>query len=595
MIERLRRIADGLRLVFRIDRSRSTLVFLCLLLTSVAGGAMSLSLKWLVNAAVSHQLSSALWAGAIIAVSQGVIQILSNIQGNLENMLSQEVSAFVDRDVLRMISEVPTLEHLERPDYLDRVSLVLGKGDDIAAATWALTNVVGLILRLAVAMWLLATVQPILALLPLFAIPALLATRRSQHIEEQVEEEIAPAQRLSHHLHNLFLDASPAKEIRIFGADDELSRRSDALWRETTSARFRAGWKSALWSLAGWSVFAAAFAAALAYVGVRATQGHGSAGEVVLVVQLSNQIRGQVASASMTVQNVVKAFLMMDRLSWMADYASERTGRHQTPVATPSRLNDGIHIENVTFRYPGTESDVLRDLSLDIPAGTSLAIVGENGAGKTTLVKLLCGYYEPTVGSICIDGIDLQDLDITDWRQHLSGAFQDYARVESLLRESVGVGQLPAIEDREVIALALAKGAAAELERAWPGGLDAQVGKTYQPGVEPSGGQWQKIAVSRAMMRQPMLLILDEPTAALDAATEDELFRRYTQAAASGRTTGSVTILISHRFSTVRAAERIIVLGDGRVTEDGSHAELMALGGRYAAMFNMQIEAFHGK
>jgi len=157
------------------------------------------------------------------------------------------------------------------------------------------------------------------------------------------------------------------------------------------------------------------------------------------------------------------------------------------------------------------------------------------------------------------------------------------------------VGQLPAIEDREVIALALAKGAAAELERAWPGGLDAQVGKTYQPGVEPSGGQWQKIAVSRAMMRQPMLLILDEPTAALDAATEDELFRRYTQAAASGRTTGSVTILISHRFSTVRAAERIIVLGDGRVTEDGSHAELMALGGRYAAMFNMQIEAFHGK
>jgi ATP-binding cassette, subfamily B, bacterial len=591
-VSRLRRLGSTLALVFRVDRRRATFVLVCLVVNSIVGGVLSIALKWVVDAAVTRRFGLALAAAILIGISQGIYHAAWRVQRKYQELLTQEVSAVIDRDVLRMTAGVTGIEHFERPDYLDQLSLIVGRGGDIADATWAITNAVGVVLRLVVAVWLLVLVDARLAVLPIFALPSLWITTRGQRRLERVEESIAADQRLVQHMHTLFLEPGSAKEVRLFTADEELSRRADDLYRGAVWRRMKANLINSLWDMAGWAMFSLAFGGALAIVAYRALHGHGTPGEVVLVMQLATQVRFQIAGAADTLQNVVKAFLMMDRLSWLSGFVK---AAELPPAAAdvPDTLSNGIRIDDVWFRYPGTDRDVLRGISLDLPAGSTVALVGDNGAGKTTLVKLLARYYEQTAGTITVDGVPLNALDAAAWRKRLSGAFQDYAKIETLLKESVGVGDLPAVDDDEHVRAALTRGAATDLLEQWSHGLATRVGRSYYQGVEPSGGQWQKIAVARGMMRPPLVLILDEPTAALDVATEDELYRRYSQAAADGRARGAVTVLVSHRFATVRAADRIFVISDGVVAEEGTHDELMARRGRYAEMFEFQASAYH--
>jgi ATP-binding cassette subfamily B protein len=281
------------------------------------------------------------------------------------------------------------------------------------------------------------------------------------------------------------------------------------------------------------------------------------------------------------------------RLAWLEDYAAAADARADFPV--PERLTTGIHFDHVSFRYPGTERLVLDDVTLDLPAGAVVAIVGENGAGKTTLVKLVCRMYAPTSGHIDIDGLDLAGFAAEEWRARLAGAFQDFFRFELRAHDTVGLGDVDRLEERAVVETAVGRAGAGDVIDRLALGLDTQLGPTWEEGVEVSFGQWQKLALARGFMRDdPLVLVLDEPTAALDAETEHALFERYASASRGATEKGRVTLLVSHRFSTVRMADLIVVMDGARVVEVGSHAQLMARGGTYSELYRIQAAAFAG-
>jgi ATP-binding cassette subfamily B protein len=279
------------------------------------------------------------------------------------------------------------------------------------------------------------------------------------------------------------------------------------------------------------------------------------------------------------------------RLAWLEDYAASLTAHADMPA--PTRLTGGIRLDHVCFAYPGTDRVVLNDISLDLPAGKVVAIVGENGAGKTTLVKLLGKFYEPTSGRILIDDQPLARIRTDDWRARLAGAFQDFFKFEFRAKHSVGLGDVPRFDDEPAVRVAVGRAGADDVVDRLEAGLDTQLGRAWPEGVDVSFGQWQKLALARGFMRdRPLLLVLDEPTAALDAETEHALFERYAAAAQTDNPEGRITILVSHRFSTVRMADLIVVLDGARVAEVGSHDELLARRGQYAELYGIQAAAY---
>jgi len=253
----------------------------------------------------------------------------------------------------------------------------------------------------------------------------------------------------------------------------------------------------------------------------------------------------------------------------------------------------------VSFIYPGTERRVLENVNLELPAGAVVALVGENGAGKTTLVKLLAKMYEPTAGRICIDDVPLASIAADAWRERVAGAFQDFFRFELRARQTVGVGDVAHLEDEPAVSAAVTRAGAEDVVTRLKAGLETQLGPTWPEGVEVSFGQWQKLALARGFMRaRPLVLVLDEPTAALDAETEHALFERYAAAARRDPRLerragdGGITLLVSHRFSTVRMADLIVVLDGSRVAEVGTHEELLARGAQYAQLYGIQAAAY---
>ena len=271
--------------------------------------------------------------------------------------------------------------------------------------------------------------------------------------------------------------------------------------------------------------------------------------------------------------------------------------------AAPSRSEPGnmplLRMTGISKAFPGVKA--LDDVHIAVDRGECLALLGENGAGKSTLVKLLCKLYEPTSGRILVDGQDLGRIKVVAWRERLAGAFQDFFRFEFRARQSVGVGDVPRVDDEPAVVTAVGRAGAEEVVSRLPAALETQLGPTWPGGVDVSFGQWQKFALARGFMRDhPLLLVLDEPTAALDAETEHALFERYAEAARGGRGSegahetpdGRITVLVSHRFSTVRMADLIVVLDGSRLVESGSHEQLMAKGGQYAELYSIQANSY---
>lgn len=273
--------------------------------------------------------------------------------------------------------------------------------------------------------------------------------------------------------------------------------------------------------------------------------------------------------------------------------AAQAYARHTGTCTAPDSLRSGITAQSLTYRYPGADRPALQEVSVHLPAGSVVALVGENGSGKSTFVNVLTGLLPPSGGTVAIDDVDISDFDLESWRSSLTGAFQDHVRYEFPLGDAVGIGDLAARTDQARLRLALHDGAADAVLASVPSGLSTQLGATWPGGVDLSGGQWQRVAIARGMMLQaPILRILDEPTSALDAATEHELFERYTEAARAGRRTGTITLLVTHRFSTVASADLVLVLDRGRLIEQGTHAELIARGGQYARLYDIQAAGY---
>jgi ATP-binding cassette subfamily B protein len=447
----------------------------------------------------------------------------------------------------------------------------------------------GWILRLGVTVALLASIHPALALLAVFALPTVLTSTWRPGVERAAMEQAAPHQRLSRHFFTLATTASPGKEVRVTGIGERLMQQRRETFDRAYALTSAVRWQSAIWHTLAWSIFGLAYVGAVVFVsaGLRAP-----ADSVLLVLAAGSRLSAYVG-ATVSEIGFLRGFWMdgSRRLAWLEDYAASLSA--DADLQPPARLRRGIRLDHVSFAYPGTSRLVLDDVSLMLPAGSVVALVGENGAGKTTLVKLLAKMYEPTSGSILVDDVPLARIPAEAWRARMAGAFQDFFRFEFRARHTVGLGDVPRLEDEGAVRTAAGRAGAEDVTTRLPSGLDTQLGPTWPDGVEVSFGQWQKLALARGFMRdRPLLLVLDEPTAALDAETEHALFDRYAAAARTDEASDRITILVSHRFSTVRMADIIIVLDGARVVEMGAHDELMMKGGQYAELYGIQAAAY---
>ncbi|MDB4951820.1 MAG: transporter ATP-binding protein [Gemmatimonadetes bacterium] len=578
---------------WRTDRLRS-LGLLLEPLSFIRFPLFAWSLKLMADGALHRDLRL-LAIGAAGITATRVMAFVGMWSGSwIRNRLIEEVGFELDRELASLSAQLPGLEHHERPDYQDRLELLRQQqgilGNSLSILIYVANTIVGAVSTLVG----LALVSPWLLLLVPFALPAIPIAALEQRWISDAEQRSGPPSRRARHLQDLAVNRNAGMELRVFGLEDEVVRRFRQAWVEARGPMLAATLRGAVLNSAGDLLFLGGFAGAVALMLSRALHGQATAGEVVMTIYLAQQMRSSIVEPIQISVHVGEVLRTAGRMLWLQDYARERLRPRPGARPAPQRLTDGIVFEGVSFRYPGTDVWALRDVSFRIPAGTVIALVGENGAGKTTLVKLLCRMYEPTEGRILVDGVDLADIDVAAWRLRLSAAFQDFARFELAAQHAVGAGDLSRMEDRAAVHAALERAGGADVLEALPAGVDTQLGAGWEGGVDLSTGQWQKLALGRALMRDdPLVVFFDEPTASLDALAEHALFERYACEARAGSPRGAITVLVSHRFSTVRSADLILVIDGGGVTELGGHHELLLREGLYAELYSMQARSYH--
>ena len=577
------------RLGFQYEPALMGVAFVLTLLAALPDALLALWFKLLTEGLLQHRSALLGLAAAGLGVSAVATWFLQTVSTRLQRRFRDKVTIALESHVARLQASISTIAHQERPEYLDRLSVLREQVFTLDHMYMSVFATAGWILRLAVTIGLLATVNPVLMTLALFAIPTVAATSWRPAVERAAQERGGQADRLARHLFMLSTTAAPGKEIRVLGTGRDLAQRRRSAWEQWYGPVAASRTRSSVWYAGGWAIFAAAYVGAIVLV---ATGHHASASSAVLVLAAGSRLSSYVGA---TVSEI--GFLRgiwMDgsrRLAWLEDYAAAAARAADLPA--PASIARGIHFERLTFRYPGARAAALDDIDLFLPAGSVVAVVGENGAGKSTLVKLLAKLYSPNSGRIMIDDVDLARLEPQSWRERLAGAFQDFFRFEFQAGQTIGLGDLPRIDVEPALLSAADRAGARPVIDGLPSGLRSQLGPTWPEGTDLSFGQWQKLALARGFMRdEPLIVALDEPTAALDAETEHELFEQYARRARERGSEGSITILVSHRFSTVRMADIIVVLDRAHVAEVGSHDELMARGGHYAELYQIQAQAY---
>jgi ATP-binding cassette, subfamily B, bacterial len=577
------------RLGYRHEPSLMFWAFILSLVAAVPDALLALWLALLASGVLEQDTARVRLAAVALALSAAGTWLLRTLSTRLQRRFRDRVTIALESHVARLQATVSTIAHQERPEYMDRLSVLRDQVFVLDHMYMSLFSTCGWILRLGVTVTLLASIHPLLILLALFAVPTVLTSTWRPAVERRAQERGAQSNRLARHLFTLATTATAGKEVRVTGIGQRLMTDRREAWERWYAPIAQARWGSAVWHTLAWAVFGGAYVAGVVFVSsVLAAP----AASVLLVLAAGARLSAYIG-ATVGEIGFLRGIWMdgSQRLAWLEDYAASLVANADTPV--PSRLDKGIRFEHVSFAYPGTDRLVLQDVSLDLPAGAVVAIVGENGAGKTTLVKLLGKFYEPTSGQIFVDDRPLARMPTDQWRSRLAGAFQDFFRFEFRARHTVGLGDVPRLDDEPAVVQAVGRAGADDVVARLTAGLETQLGPTWPGGVEVSFGQWQKLALARGFMRdRPLLLVLDEPTAALDAETEHALFERYAAASHNDGQAGRITLLVSHRFSTVRMADLIVVLDGARVVEVGTHENLMARRGPYSELYTIQATAY---
>jgi ATP-binding cassette subfamily B protein len=426
----------------------------------------------------------------------------------------------------------------------------------------------------------------LLALLVVATLPALVGESHFAFLGYSLNIGQTPLRRRLDYLRVLGASKESAKELKLFGLAPyfcgEYARLSDELYgqnRHLANRRLLVGMMLSI-------VSTGAYYAAYALIIYRTLTGALSWGTLQMLAGALAGTSSAIQSFFMTASSVADQSLFLTELvEFFGAAPAIRSSHEALPVSRPIR--DGIVFDGVSFAYPGAGRLVLDRLDLRLALGERVALVGGNGAGKTTIVKLLSRLYDPTAGRILLDGIDLREYQVEDLHRQIGVIFQDFVRYDLTARENIGVGRIELVNSDPHVELAARKSLADSVIVRLPGGYGQMLGRRFEGGVDLSGGEWQKIALGRAYLRDALLLILDEPTASLDAASEFEIFQRF-----ADLTAGRMALLISHRFSTVRTSDRIVVLSHGTITEQGTHQALLASGGQYARMFELQASAY---
>ncbi|GAC1377417.1 MAG: ABC transporter ATP-binding protein [Acidimicrobiales bacterium] len=514
--------------------------------------------------------------------------VLRSGSDRLHQRFRQRLGVALETHVARLQATTVGIEQHERPEVLDRLAMLRDQVFTLDHIFLSVFGIFGITIRLVVVMGVLASVHPALFLLGLAALPPVVVAAGVGRQVSAVWEGEAANRRLARHLFVLGTEAPSAKELRVGGALRTVAADRAAAWDAFQTPVRRMRIRSGVAQTAAWSVFATAFVATVAVVAHSSRDGSAA----LIVIAAGARLTAYIGLAATEINTWGFFIQGSQRLLWLEELVEHRRGH--AAGAPSSSLGDGITFEDVSFAYPGINQPlVLEHVDLRLPAGSVVAVVGENGAGKSTLVKLLAKLYEPTGGRILVDGIDLATIAAPLWRERMAGAFQDFVRFELPAQGTVGLGDLPRIDDADAVTGAVERAGAVDVIEGLPGGLSTQLGPTWPGGVDLSGGQWQKLALARGLVRDdPLLVVLDEPTSALDAETEHALFERFADQARVASRAGRVTVLVSHRFSTVRMADLIVVLSGSNVAEVGTHDELIALGGTYAELYDIQASAY---
>ena len=536
---------------------------------------------------------SALNVVVVLAGIQFVITAVSALLSTIGNICQQLLQERVSLRVQTLIIErSATLDLSFFEDAKSYDILQQAQREATSRPVQMVSGVFGLVRTLitfASMIALLVGLSPWLAVVALVApIPAFISDSRYGWWGYAIARRNSPIRRRMQYLLTLLTTDTFAKEVKIFTVSDYFIGRFRALAQQyyddqkgQVTHRYLAGY--------AWSTLTTlASAGTYLYVAAQAVNGRLTLGDLTLYTQVANQVQSSFQGILSGFSSMYENNLYLSSLFELLE-VKPRVVAPEHPVPVPHPLRGEIEFQHVSFGYEGSERLVLKDVSFTIAAGETIAIVGRNGAGKTTLIKLLGRLYDPTAGRILIDGTDIREYDPAELRQQIGIMLQDYATYQFTASENIGLGRYEQLEERALVEAAARQSGADEMIGRLPSGYDTMLGKWFDEGVNLSGGEWQKVALARGFMRDAPILILDEPTAALDAQAEYDLFVKL-----RALTRGHTAIFISHRFSTVRMADRILVIQDGSLAEQGTHEELLAVDGIYAQLFNLQASSYLG-